>query len=141
MKKTISMILALAMMLCLLTSFACADDEYAEHMDFSATFQEFGTVKGTDAVYDYFCDKFNIDVEMIPVSGDSFDEKNTIMINGGTMTDWMMTFLDYGAYCTYAEQGMLKPLPEDWETRWPNIANMVESFLYNKKCRRNVDST
>ncbi|MBQ7841018.1 MAG: hypothetical protein IJ390_11140, partial [Lachnospiraceae bacterium] len=34
-------------------------------------------------------------------------------------------------------QGLLKPLPEDWETRWPNLARMVE--LTNLKDLIEVD--
>ena len=133
MKKILCLVLVCLMVIAAVPSFA--EGEYAEHMDFTATFREFGTILGTDGVYDYFCDMFNMDVEMIPVSSAAFKEKNTMMINGGTMTDWMMTSLGYAEYVTYAEAGMLKPLPEGWEERWPNLYNMVQkSGIADKIC-------
>lgn len=80
-----------------------------------------------DAVYDYFCNKFNMDIDMIGVSPDSLNETNNIMIPAGTMYDWMLWDFNYTTYASYVEQGLLKPLPQGWEEKYPNIYGAMKA--------------
>lgn len=116
MKKILSLVLALVM---LLGTFAMA-----EHVSF--------TVNGThtnsnmdynhDALYDYIAQMFDFDYEVFPVSKDAQSEKIRTWVNGGTMPD-LITWRDfaYQEYVTYAEQGLLAPLPDDWMEKYPAL--------------------
>lgn len=101
-----------------------ADEQ--ERISISATYYQSAQAE-TDAVYDYFTDKFNIDLEMIGVSPDSLSETNNIAIPAGTMYDWMMWDLNYATYLSYVKQGLLKPLPEGWEQTYPNLYGAMQA--------------
>jgi len=79
----------------------------------------------SDALYKFFSEKYNIDVEVWPVPADGRDEKQRIWINSGTMPDFMSwaTF-NYQEYMEYANQGLLAPLPKGWEEKFPNLYDM-----------------
>lgn len=97
-----------------------------ESVAFSATYYQ-SAQAGKDAVYDYFCDKFNVDIEMIGVSPDSLNETNNIMIPAGTMHDWMIWDFNYSTYVSYVDQGLLKPLPQGWEEKYPNLYGAMKA--------------
>jgi len=61
------------------------------------------------------------------------DEKQRIWINSGTLPDFLtwQTF-NYQEYMNYVEQGLIAPLPDGWEERFPNLAAMVKkSGIYD----------
>lgn len=78
-------------------------------------------------IYKYISEKFNIDVEVWASGWDISSEKESMWLNSGTMPDTMLwvTFT-FASYYNAIDQGLIAPLPEDWETRWPNIAHMAE---------------
>lgn len=78
-----------------------------------------------DPLYEYISDLFDFDYEVWPVSKDSHDEKVRMWINGGTMPDVLCwRNFNYQEYVNYAEQGLLKALPEGWEETYPEIYKM-----------------
>lgn len=122
MKRIFALLLTLTMV-CSLTS-ALAADTLAP-VSFTATYYQSAQAQ-KDAVYDYFCDKFNVDIDMIGVSPDSLNETNNIMIPAGTMYDWMLWDFNYTTYASYVDQGLLKPLPQGWEEKYPNLFGAMQ---------------
>lgn len=122
MKKILALVLAMLMLLSLVPTLA----EYDEHITFSATYVDRGST-AKDAMYDFFCDQFNVDIEMIPIAWSALNDTNSVMIMGGTMYDWMMITWDYSTYRTYMEQGLIKPLPENFRELYPNIARAFDA--------------
>ncbi len=96
------------------------------HISFTATYYQSAQAQ-KDALYDYFCDKFNVDIDMIGVSPDSLNETNNIMIPAGTMYDWMLWDFNYTTYASYVDQALLKPLPKGWEEKYPNLYGAMKA--------------
>ncbi len=123
MKRFFSLLLTL-IMVCSAT-LALAENTQ-DRVSFSATYYQSAEAQ-KDAVYDYFCNKFNVDIDMIGVSPDSLNETNNIMIPAGTMYDWMLWDFNYTTYVSYVEQGLLKPLPKGWEEKYINLYNAMKA--------------
>ena len=87
---------------------------------------DMGDAYKDDFYFQYMQDKFALDMELWACAMDSEKEKVRVWINGGTMPD-AMVWNSFGTaeYYEYVDQGLFHPLPEDWESRWPNLANMV----------------
>lgn len=100
----------------------------AEQVNFTMSMLELGaSVYDDDDVYRYFADKFNFEYEIWPVTWDNWGEKTRIWINGGTMPDTIFWNFDYSELVSYAEQGLISPLPSGWETKYPNMYNMMQA--------------
>lgn len=121
MKKILAILLACVLLLSNVSALA----EYERNIKFTATYVDRAATE-VDEVYHFFCDRFNIDVEPIPVAWAAIPETNSVMIMGGTMYDVMTVPNDYGTVLSYAEQGLIKPLPEGWQEKYPNIAKAFE---------------
>lgn len=103
-------------------------NQYDEKVNFQASYVEYGTVNGKDEIFEYFAKKFNIDIDMIPMPQSGYTEKDRISINGGTMPDWItMWGFNYDEYLSYVDQGLIKALPDGWETKWPTLASAVKA--------------
>lgn len=80
-----------------------------------------------DEYYRYIADKFNVDIEFQTLSADSASEKARIWISSGSMPDVVLTTsFSMDEYSKYAEQGMIRPLPEGWAERYPNVGFGME---------------
>lgn len=125
MKKLIALLLSCMMLLSVMAP--ALAEEYSEHMDFKANYIDYGVPAVEDDMYHYFLDRFNMDIEMVGMPQSNYGEVNTLAITGGTMPDWTQWNMNYNAYVSYVDQGLLREMPEDWETRWPNIYKMAEA--------------
>ena len=127
--------LVFLMALCLLLACVPALAENNEHVSFTinSTHSNATMDYNSDGLYKLISEKFNFDYEVWPVSKDSQAEKFRIWVNGGAMPD-CVTLRDFKfqEYVTYAEQGLLAPLPEGWEATYPNLHQMVlNSGMYD----------
>lgn len=128
MKRLLSIVLALVM----LTSCASALAEYDKHISFTlnGTHTNSNMDYNNDKMYEYISNMFNFDYEVYPVSKDAQDDKIRAWINGGTMPDTVTwRNFKYQEYVTYAEQGLLAPLPDDWTEKYPNLYDMMKSCM------------
>jgi|GEM_PF-1984454 len=106
-----------------------------EHMTITTSLVEFGAVSSytDDDMYRHFTEKFNIDLEISMMTWDNWAERNRLWINGGTMPDFTFWDFNFDEYVSYANQGLIAPLPDGWETKYPNIYNMiVATGIYEK---------
>lgn len=82
----------------------------------------------SDALYKYITDKFNLDIDIWAVDASSQDETGSVWILGGTMPDALMwAGFNYSTYMSYVEQELIRPLPDGWETAYPNLYKMISS--------------
>ena len=122
----------LALFLCLVCALAAAPALAEEPLSFTMTScasltGEYADYK-EDSLYKYVADKFNIDVDIWASGWDVCWEKDNMWITNGTMPDVMFwSTYNLADYLYYANQGFFKPLPENWEERWPNLAQMNKS--------------
>ena len=121
MKKLFSLLLGLVMVFA-----ACS--AFADTVSFSMT--SYNTITGadytSDAFYQYIAKKFDVNIDIWGNEAKSADEKEHLWMNGGTMPDAMIwEKFNYGEYLSYVDQGLLKPLPDGWQEKWPNLAKMV----------------
>lgn len=131
-KKFLSILLVLAMAFSLI---ACAKKtgtdadkgasgkKYDKKMTISyATTQ---VVEGVDYNGDdlskYFMDMFNIEWEIIPLTGTQAREQLNIWVNTNDMPDIAVFDYVHGDAMNFVDQGLIRRLPDDWKTRWPNV--------------------
>jgi len=105
------------------------EEKYAEKISFSMTGH--GTVAGVDYIGDsvgpYIMENFNVDFEILPNDWEGSKERFTIQAVSGELTDFNLWYdFNWEQYYEYVDQGLLAPLPDDWEERWPNMADMIE---------------
>lgn len=74
-----------------------------------------------DDYFRYITDKLNIDIDFQALSADSAGEKARIWISSGDMPDVVYSDFLLDEYTKYGQQGMVKPLPADWEKKYPNL--------------------
>lgn len=101
--------------------------DYTEKISFSSCFMgaDNDAYKNND-MYSMIAEKFNVDMDFISLSWDNWSEKNRIWLNSGDMPDMLFWDFNAGEFAEYVEQEQIKPLPEGWEERYPNLAASVE---------------
>lgn len=125
MKKWIAAFLSLMMIVS--ASAALAEYDNLVHFTVCTTQTQAAGDYNSDPLAVYIKEKFNIDYEVLPTAFDSQDEKVRVWINSGTMptmTTWMTW--GYSEYVDYVDQGLLAPLPDGWETDYPNLYKVFE---------------
>lgn len=117
MRKTLSLILCLIMLLSM--GCALAESDYSEHMTISGAWTlYYGGDVNNDPLTQWWGDKFNIDWEI--VTADS--EKCRIWINSGDVPDVMIWDYSHVEAANYVDQELFYRFPDDWKERWPNVA-------------------
>ena len=145
MKKLLALVLCLAFCLSniALADFTATPEdptpyfEWADTLDVSGkTYDQHVTIQLTtqnlndtvdyidgDMLTKWFQKHFNMtwELEALPSSGAS--DKIRTLINGDELPDvlWWFSWYQNEVY-NYVQDGYFKALPEDWETRWPNLA-------------------
>lgn len=102
-----------------------AVNPFEEKITFSTTFFGADDKYKQDAIYKAIAEKFNVDINFISLSWDNWAEKDRIWINSGDMPDVMFWDFNYKDYLNYAKQGMIKQIPDDYQSKYPNIAKAV----------------
>lgn len=86
-----------------------------------------------DEYFNYITDKVGVDVEFKSLPADSAQEKARIWISSGSMPDVLHSNFNMGEYIDYAQQGMVKALPADWEEKYPNLGfSMAMTGILNE---------
>jgi len=92
-----------------------------------------GTDYNADEFTKQWTEKFNIEWNMIPLTWENWAEKLRIWINSGDMPDIATWDYKHGEFAAYVEQELIKKLPDDWKTRWPNVAIAFDSTIIGPK--------
>lgn len=83
-----------------------------------------GTDYTQDAVYKYISDKYNIDIEIVPLTWGNWLENLRIWINSGDMPDVANWYYVHPEFMNYVDQGLVRKLNDDWKEKWPNTAKL-----------------
>jgi putative aldouronate transport system substrate-binding protein len=73
-------------------------------------------------------ERFNVTWDITSIGWQNWDERLRVWINSGDAPEWMVYNFDHSEFINYAQQGLIKKLPDDWKTRYPNLARS-QSFV------------
>lgn len=124
MKKFLTLMLALALLLSLTVS---AHADYDSHMSISWTAvieQDEGTDYTQDAIYKTIAEKFNVDIDIRPLTWGNWTTNVNLYINGMNLPDVTNWFFNYSDYAKYVSDELFYQFPLDWEERWPGAAEV-----------------
>ncbi|NIK76992.1 putative aldouronate transport system substrate-binding protein [Paenibacillus castaneae] len=79
-----------------------------------------------DALAQYFSDKFNYEMDVASLNWDNWSERLRIWINSGDMPDVAVYNYNHADAAAFVDQGMIKKFPDNWKTRWPNVAAVFD---------------
>lgn len=102
------------------------EDDFAETISFSVSYIGADNTWKENDYYEMIAEKFNVDMQFISLSWDDWGEKQRIWVNSGDMPDVLFWDVNYNDYVEYADQGLIKALPDDFEQKYPNLANAVK---------------
>ncbi len=98
-----------------------------EHLTISVNLTEAEKQKN-DALYDYFSDKFNIELKPVPFSTTEWQERIRIWIVSNSLPDLVWMNVDettFSEYASWARDGIFQPLPDDLRSVYPNIGALL----------------
>lgn len=124
MKKLVSLMLALAMLLT--CCMALAEDDRSTHYDYSASYIGASGAEKDD-LYNYICEMFNVDFDMVSYGWGDYASNASMMINGQTMLDVLTVDTGFEMISGYADQGLIRALPDNWEETYPNIYTYLKN--------------
>ena len=79
-----------------------------------------------DAVYQYFLDSFNLEIEITPLTWGNWMENLRIWINSGDMPDVANWYYNHNEFVDYVDQGMVRGFTDGWRDKWPNAAKLFD---------------
>lgn len=85
-----------------------------------------GTDYTQDKVYQHVLEKFNIEIEIIPLTWGNWLENLRIWINSGDMPDVVNWNYVHAEFMDYVDQGLVRKFNDDWKQKWPNAARLYE---------------
>ncbi|MCM3635523.1 ABC transporter substrate-binding protein [Paenibacillus camelliae] len=85
----------------------------------------FDYTKG-DPLAQYYSEKFNYEMDVAALNWDNWSERLRIWINSGDMPDVAVYNYNHADAASFVEQGLIKRFPDDWKTRWPNVAAVFD---------------
>lgn len=113
-----------------------AKKDYSQRVKYTmATVQ---TIEGlnyttSDAFAKFYSDKYNYDIEVTALTFDNWAERLRVWINSGDMPDVCVFDFKYADAATFVEQELVKKMPDDWKTLWPNIATVFSRTTLGPK--------
>ena len=88
-----------------------------------------GVDYNADEISQHFAEKFNIEWDPIGLTWDNWAERIRIWINAHDMPDFVMWDFNFGDYVNYVDQGLIRQLPGDFRTRWPNMGRVFDTSV------------
>ena len=74
--------------------------------------------------------KYNWDIEVVPMASDRWNELPRIWVNSRDMPDVLIfnyTQTTHADAVSWAEQGLVKRMPDNWRELWPNISAVFDT--------------
>ena len=85
--------------------------------------------------------EFNVEWEITSLTWENWAERLRTWINAQDMPDWCVWNYAHGEAVNYTDQGLLKELPGDWKSNWPNLAAAYQNTVMNEKMEDLFDGT
>jgi putative aldouronate transport system substrate-binding protein len=67
-------------------------------------------------------ERFNVTWNITSIGFGNWAERLRVWINSGDAPEWMVYDFNHSEFVNYAQQGLLRRLPDDWKTKYPNLA-------------------
>lgn len=118
--------------------------DYSKKMKISfASIQVDDTVdyNAGDELAKWWSETYNVEWDITSLTWDIWAERLRIWINSGDMTDMATWNYLHGEAVTYADQGLVKKLPDDWKNRWPNLAKAYADTPINEAVEEALGGT
>ena len=125
MKRILALVLLAVM---LLTSMNVSVAEtYDEHIDYYGSGWMLNTnANYDDAYYAYFTEKFNMSFAPYYTDSSTNDSTVNLLVNTSSMPDGLVgKSFNYDTYLEWVDQGLIAPLPDGWETKYPELYRMM----------------
>ncbi|MDR1531185.1 MAG: extracellular solute-binding protein [Clostridiales bacterium] len=101
---------------------ASSEKDYSEHYVISYAMDTTNLDVNSDDFAKYWNEKFNIEYEIVPLTSENSSEMIRIWVSAGDLPDVARWGFNFSEYTDWVDQGLLKELPDGWQTQWPNIA-------------------
>ncbi len=72
--------------------------------------------------YEWWTDTFNVEWDITSLTFDNWVERMNTWINADDLPDWSVWNFNAGDAANYADQGLVKCMPDDWKEQYPNLA-------------------
>ena len=89
----------------------------------------------------WWADTFNVEFDIIPLTWGNWSERLRVWINSDDMPEWCVWNYVHGEAINYAEQGLVKMLPEGWEEQYPNLAKAQNDSPMSVMAQENFGGT
>lgn len=106
------------------TSAESTEKDYSKHevVSYAVYCDEYIDDINSDDFAKMWGDMFNIEWDVLSLTADTWDEKIRIWANSQDLPDVSQWEYKHADAASFVEQGLVKKLPDDWKTRWPNLA-------------------
>jgi putative aldouronate transport system substrate-binding protein len=84
----------------------------------------------------FFSSNFNFDLDLTVLSYDNWSERIRLWVSSGDMPDIAVFDYQHTDAANWVEEGLLKKLPDNWRTRWPNIAKQYDVTVIGPELER-----
>lgn len=127
--KRFLVILMAAVLLLSSMGIASAETTYENHVTYHGSgWMLDAEANYDDAMYEFFSEKFNFDFEPFFTDSATNDEKVMLLVNTSSMPDGMCwTSFNYDTYLEWVDQGLIAPLPDGWQEKYPNMYDMMQA--------------
>ncbi len=132
-KTLLAATLCLALPLAACSKTGSSDESSSDAKDANGSYKQQLTISAANLVnvkegqmdnefHKSWMDKFNVKWDYNYIEWDSWAEKLRLWINSGDLPDVAVWNYVHGDAMNYVKQGLLYKLPDNWKTRWPNVA-------------------
>ncbi len=94
-----------------------------------------------NAYNEWWTETFNVEWEPTGMTFENWDERMNTWINAEDLPDWSIWQFNAGDAVKYAEQELVKELPEDWREKYPNLAAASENSPLTKHYEEELGGT
>ena len=102
-------------------------DPYAEKITITAAGPNFdGVDPETNEFWKAICERFNIQIDLVELTYDGWNEKIRTWISSGDMPDVVQWDFLYSDYLNFAKSGVLRPVPD--LSNYPNMQALKDSM-------------
>ncbi|MDI9496864.1 MAG: hypothetical protein QM270_00040 [Bacillota bacterium] len=115
-----------------------AGKEYTERVKVSHNITDADRLKD-NRLYDYFSEKFQLDMEYIPMQFGERFEKARVWASSDDLPDLFWNDLNeniYSDWCGWIDAGLLAPLPDD-VSAWPHLKATFDDYMIDELMSRN----
>ncbi|MEG1427594.1 MAG: ABC transporter substrate-binding protein, partial [Oscillospiraceae bacterium] len=126
------------------SSAVSAENDFSEKQTISLATIQIQDGKDYSAGDDFtkaWTEKFNVEWEITSLTWENWAERLRVWINSDDMPDWVVWNYVHGEAVTYAQQGLLKQLPDTWKGDYPNLAKAYTDTPMNEGVEKELGGT